>query len=56
MGKVTVLGANVPRIDENVAQALIRLGLLYVGEDNELHVSEQKNTSVKPTTANRSIE
>lgn len=54
--KVEVLGANIPRADEGIVKELIKIGLIYIGADNQLHVREQKNTSVTPTTANRSIE
>ena len=47
MGNITVLGANLLRVEEDVAQALLRLGLIYVGDDNQLHVTEQKNISTQ---------
>ena len=40
MGNITVIGANVPRASEETINALIQLGVLFVGEDNELHVNE----------------
>ena len=53
--KVDVLGANIPRAEDGIVNELIKIGLIYIGDDNQLHVREQKNTSVTPTTANRSI-
>ena len=41
--RIEVLGANVPRADESIVQILIDAGLIYIGEDNQLHVREQKN-------------
>ena len=41
--RIEVLGANVPRADESIVQSLIDAGLIYIGEDNQLHVREQKN-------------
>ena len=40
MGNITVIGANVPRASEETINALIQLGVLFIGEDNELHVNE----------------
>ena len=45
--RIEVLGANVPRADESIIQDLINVGLIYIGEDNELHVREQKNISTQ---------
>lgn len=56
MGNFTVLGANIPRVDIGIKQALLDAGLIYIGEDNELHVREQKNIPVTPTKENRDIE
>ena len=40
MDNITVLGANVPRASEETIQALIDLGVIYPGDDGELHVNE----------------
>lgn len=40
MSNITVLGANVPRASEETIQALIDLGVIYPGDDGELHVNE----------------
>ena len=40
MSNITVLGANVPRASEETIQALIALGVIYPGDDGELHVNE----------------
>lgn len=45
--KITVLGANIPRVDVGIKQELLDAGLIYIGEDNELHVREQKNISTQ---------
>ena len=55
MSYFEVLGANIPRVDIGIKQALLDAGLIYVGEDNELHVREQKNIPVTPSKANRDI-
>lgn len=47
--RIDVLGANIPRVDESIKQHLLDAGLIYIGEDNELHVREQKNIPT-PTT------
>lgn len=41
--RIEVLGANIPRADEGIKQLLLNAGLIYIGEDNQLHVREQKN-------------
>ena len=46
-----VLGANIPRVEEPIKQALIDRGLIYVGEDNQLHVTEHKKAPLEPTKA-----
>lgn len=51
MGKLNVLGADIPRVDVGIKQALLDAGLIYVGEDNQLHVREHKNISTPPTKA-----
>ena len=56
MGKITVLGENIPRVEKGIIKTLLEAGLIYVGEDNQLHVREHKNIPVTPTTANRDIE
>ena len=43
MSHFEVLGANIPRVDVGIKQALLDAGLIYIGEDNELHVREHKN-------------
>ena len=40
MGNITVLGANVPRASEELIETLIKWKIIYIGEDNELHVNE----------------
>ena len=40
MSNITVLGANVPIASEETIQALIELGVIYAGDDGELHVNE----------------
>lgn len=47
MSVVQVLGANIPRVDESIKKQLLDAGLIYIGEDNELHVREQKNISTQ---------
>lgn len=43
------LGKEIPRVNERVVNALLELGILYVGEDNQLHAIEKIST--EPTTA-----
>lgn len=43
------LGKEIPRVNERVVNALLEIGVLYVGEDNQLHVIEKIST--EPTTA-----
>lgn len=51
--KIEVLGANVPRANESIIQALINANLIHIGEDNQLHVTEQRKstTNLEPTKA-----
>ena len=48
--RIEVLGANIPRVDESTKQKLLDAGLIYIGDDEELHVIEQTNS----TTADQS--
>lgn len=41
--RIDVLGANIPRVNESIKQQLLDAGFIYIGEDKELHVREQKN-------------
>lgn len=47
MAVIKVLGANVPRANKGIIKQLMDAGLIYVGEDNQLHVREQKNISTQ---------
>ena len=47
MSVIQVLGADIPRVDVGIKQALLDAGLIYIGEDNQLHVREQKNISTQ---------
>ena len=51
MAKLNVLGADIPRVNVGIKKALLDAGLIYVGEDNQLHVREQKNIPTPPTKA-----
>lgn len=46
-----VVGAEIPRANPRLVQLLIDAGLLFVGEDNQLHVVENKNIPTPPTKA-----
>ena len=49
---IEVLGANIPRADKSIIQALIDANLIHVGEDNQLHVTEHKKAPLtEPTKA-----
>lgn len=50
MADIKVLGANIPRANPKAIQNLIDLGVLYVGEDNQLHVVYAKENIPTPTT------
>lgn len=43
------LGKEIPRANELVVEKLIEIGVLYVGEDNQLHAKEKISTT--PTKA-----
>lgn len=49
MNNITVLGANISRASEETIQVLIDLGVIYPGDDGELHVNE--NIPTQPTKA-----
>lgn len=43
------LGNEIPRANEFVVEKLIEIGVLYIGEDNQLHANEKIST--EPTKA-----
>lgn len=43
------LGKEIPRVNERVVNALLEAGVLHIGTDNQLHVTEK--TSTTPTKA-----
>lgn len=52
MADIKVLGANVPRANPKTIQNLIDAGILFVGEDNQLHVIDvNENIPTPPTKA-----
>ena len=51
MSDFKVLGTEIPRVKEGIMQDLLDSGLIYLGEDNELHIREQKNIPTPPTKA-----
>lgn len=50
MAEIQVLGANIPRAGRKVIENLISAGILYVGEDNQLHVVDVKENIPTPPT------
>ena len=48
MAEIKVLGANIPRANPNAIKNLIDMGVLYVGEDNKLHVVDAKENMPTP--------
>lgn len=46
MSNIKILGDNIPRASEETIKSLINYGVLYIGEDNQLHVIELKNEKV----------
>ena len=49
---ITTLGLDVPKASEATIQKLIDCGVLYVGEDNQLHVIDvNKKAPTQPTKA-----
>ena len=52
MAEIKVLGANIPRANPKTIQNLIDAGILFVGEDNQLHVIDvNENIPTPPTKA-----
>ena len=49
---IKVLGANIPRADKSIIQALIDKGLIYRGEDNQLHVTEHRKSTTRADQSN----
>lgn len=49
MAKEEVINTNIPRANPEVIEYLIGLGILYVGEDNQLHVIDAKENISTPT-------
>lgn len=37
-----VLGKEIPRASKEVIEYLLKLGILYIGDDGQLHVVENK--------------
>lgn len=50
MAHITVVGANVPRASNKTIQSLIDMGVLYIGEDNQLHALDVKENMPTPPT------
>lgn len=50
MAEIKVLGANVERANPKAIENLIKIGILYVGEDNQLHVIDLKENALTPPT------
>lgn len=42
---MNVLGKEIPRASEALIESLIKIGIIYVGEDDQLHVIEKKETT-----------
>ena len=40
-----IIGADIPRVDESIVQALIDANLIHIGEDNQLHVTEHRKST-----------
>jgi hypothetical protein len=38
---MNVLGKEIPRASEALIESLIKIGIIYVGEDDQLHVIER---------------
>lgn len=38
---MNILGKEIPRASEALIESLIKIGIIYVGEDNQLHVIER---------------
>ena len=50
MAEIKVLGANIPRANPKAIQNLIDAGVLYLGEDNQLHVIDLNENALTPPT------
>ncbi len=50
MAEIKVLGANIPRANPKAIQNLIDAGILYVGEDNQLHAIDVNENALTPPT------
>lgn len=48
--EVMTLGLNIPRASEKTIQMLIDCGVLYIGNDNQLHAIDLKENIPTPTT------
>lgn len=44
---MNILGKEIPRADEKVIKALMDKGILYVGDDDQLHVVERVSNENK---------
>lgn len=42
---MNILGREIPKVNEKVTEKLLELGIIYVGEDNQLHVTEKIPTT-----------
>lgn len=55
MSHCEVLGANIPRVDAGIKQALLDAVLIYIGKDDKLHVREQKISLHRPLNQSRDM-
>ena len=47
--EIKVLGGSIPKASEETINNLIKSGVLYIGEDNQLHVIDAKENISTPT-------
>ena len=44
---MNILGKEIPRANEEVIKVLINKGILYVGEDNQLHTVDTQKGEIR---------
>ena len=48
MSHIEVLGADIPRAPESIVQKLMDMDLIYIGDDGQLHIKENRKSTTNP--------
>lgn len=42
---MNILGKEIPRASEALIESLLKIGILYIGDDDQIHVIERKENT-----------